>query len=57
MNSGGGGGAGGYCELWVNAPAATYTYAVGAGGAGGAAGTYAGGNGAAGLVIVEEFYG
>ena len=55
-NSSGGGGAGGYCERWVDDPDETYAYAVGAGGSGGAAGTDAGGNGSAGIVIVEEFY-
>ena len=37
-------------------PSATYTYTVGAKGTGGAAGTVAGGDGAAGIIIVEEFY-
>ena len=55
-NSSGGGGAGGYCERLVDDPDETYAYAVGAGGSGGAAGTDAGGNGSAGIVIVEEFY-
>ena len=50
-----GGGAGEYVEFWVNAPTAT-TYAIGAAGTGGAAGTTAGGDGAAGIVIVEEYY-
>lgn len=53
-----GGGAGGYCEKLITSPAATYSYAVGTGGAGGAAGSggYAGGNGAAGMIIIDEFY-
>jgi hypothetical protein len=51
-----GGGAGGYVEKLITSPAATYTYTVGTGGAGGAAGTLAGGNGAAGIIIVDEFY-
>jgi hypothetical protein len=55
-NSGGGGGAGGYVEKLFVAPAATYTYTVGASGSGGAAGTNAGGNGAAGIIIVDEYY-
>jgi hypothetical protein len=50
--SGGGGGAGEYVELIINAPAATYTYTVGAVGT---AGTSAGA-GAAGLIIVDESY-
>jgi hypothetical protein len=46
-NSGdGGGGAGEYFELIIGSPAATYTYTVGAGG----------GNGAAGRIVVKEFY-
>lgn len=53
---GAGGGSGGYVEKLITSPAATYTYTVGAGGAGGAAGTKAGGNGAAGIIIVDEFY-
>jgi hypothetical protein len=52
---GGGGGAGEYVEFWVNNPGNT-TYTVGSGGNGGAAGTQAGGNGAAGVIIIEEFY-
>lgn len=36
--AGGGGAGGGYCRLWVAAAAATYTYTVGPGGAGGTAG-------------------
>lgn len=55
-NSGGGGGAGGYVEKIITAPSATYTYTVGAAANGGAAGTEAGGNGAAGIIIVDEFY-
>jgi hypothetical protein len=54
--TGTGGGAGGYVEKLITSPAATYTYTVGTGGAGGAAGTLAGGNGAAGIIIVDEFY-
>lgn len=56
--NGSGGGSGGYVEALIVAPAATYTYTVGAGGAGGTAGTggAAGGNGAAGIIIVDEFY-
>ncbi len=47
-----GGGAGGTVVAWINAPDATYTYTVGALGAGAANG----GNGGSGLIIVEEFY-
>jgi hypothetical protein len=54
---GGGGGEGEYVELIINAPAATYTYTVGAGGAAGSAGTNgaAGGNGGSGVIIVDEY--
>ena len=54
----GGGGSGGYCEKIISSPASTYSYSVGIGGGGGSAGTdgFAGGNGAAGLIIVEEYY-
>ena len=54
--AGGGGGAGAYCERLITSPAATYTYTIGTGGAGGSAGTNAGGNGADGIIIVDEFY-
>lgn len=54
LNSGGGG-AGEYLELWCfNMSSAAYT--VGALGAGGVAGTLTGGAGAAGTIIIEEFY-
>ena len=58
LSCGGGGGAGGYCEKLITAPAATYTYTVGAKGTGGTAGTsgFAGGDGAAGLIIIDEWY-
>lgn len=55
---GSGGGAGGYMEVYVQSPNATYSYTVGAGGNGGTAGTNggAGGGGAGGVIIIEEFY-
>src|SRR5215472_1524431 len=55
---GAGGSSGGFVILYINNPAATYAYAVGAAGAGAAAAgnTSAGGNGAAGIIIVREFY-
>lgn len=58
MRSGSGGGAGGYIEAIIEAPAATYSYAVGSGGAGGTGGTSggAGGAGGSGIIIVKEFY-
>jgi hypothetical protein len=53
-----GGSPGGYVEKRINAPDASYSYAVGAGGGGGTLGTGGdnGGSGATGIVIVEEFY-
>jgi hypothetical protein len=55
---GGGGGGGANCMALISAPAATYTYAVGAGGTAGTAGTsgFAGGNGSAGGIWVTEYY-
>ena len=50
----GSGGAGEYVEFEIDAPAASYTYTVGAGGAAGS-GTL-GGAGGSGLIIVDEFY-
>lgn len=56
-SGGGGGGAGAYVEKTITAPAATYSYGVGAAGSAGAAGsTAAGGAGGSGLIIVQEFY-
>lgn len=54
--SGAGGAEGGYGEILVTSYAASYPYAVGPGGAGSIAGTDAGGNGGAGVVVVEECY-
>lgn len=53
-----GGGAGGFVDAYVYTPTATYFYAVGTGGAGATLGTngFAGGAGAAGIILVEEFY-
>jgi hypothetical protein len=53
-----GGGSGSYIEHIIGAPAATYTYAVGAGGTGtaGSGGGGTGGNGGSGIIIVEEYY-
>lgn len=51
----GGGGAGGYIEAIITSPAATYGYVVGAGGMGGQ-GSWPGGNGADGVIIIEEHY-
>lgn len=57
-SAGGGGGAGGYLEGAITGPSATYTYTVGASGAGGAAGGSGanGGAGGSGLIVVDEFY-
>ncbi len=53
-----GGGGGGSLEKIIGSPSATYAYAVGAGGAAGTGGSVAnGGAGAAGIIIVEEYYG
>lgn len=57
-NSGAGGGSGEYVEFYMTAAqvGASKTYTVGAKGTGGAAGGRAGGDGAAGIIIIEEFY-
>lgn len=55
--AGGSGGNGEYVEFLINSPAATYSYSVSTGGAGGVqAGDYDGGNGGSGYIIVDEFY-
>lgn len=53
-----GGGSGGYIEAIIMNPVGTYTYTVGSGGNGSAAGTngFSGSTGAAGQIVVEEFY-
>lgn len=57
-SGGSGGGAGEFVEFIMSAAqvGASQTYAVGSGGNGGAAGTVAGGNGSAGIIIIEEFH-
>jgi hypothetical protein len=45
VGTGAGGGAGGYAQLLITSPAASYSYAVGAGGTAGASGANAGGTG------------
>jgi hypothetical protein len=47
-----GGAAGGYSEKVIGSPAATYSYSVGTGGSG----VSGAGNGAGGVIIIEEFY-
>lgn len=56
--SGVGGGAGGFVDAIITSPIASYSYAVGAAGTGQGAGTSgaAGGDGAAGVIIVREYY-
>lgn len=54
--SGHGGGAGGYVHAFIGSPSATYSYAVGAGGAGGVGSTVNGFAGASGIIIVKEYY-
>ena len=59
LYAGSGGGAGAYCEVTINNPAASYTFAAAstALGGSGANGQGAGGNGAGGQIVVEEHYG
>jgi hypothetical protein len=54
--NGGGGGGGGYVEKLITTPSASYTYTVGATANGGSAGGVAGGAGAAGVIIIDEYY-
>lgn len=56
--AGSGGNAGAYIVATIPSPSSTYAYAVGSGGAIGGAGPsgQGGGTGAAGIIIVEEFY-
>jgi hypothetical protein len=54
---GGGGSAGGYVRKLINSPAATYSYAVGSGGAAGSSSGYSVSSaGASGIIIITEFY-
>lgn len=59
FGNGGGGGGGEYVELNINSPAATYAYIVGPGGTAGTGGSGGGnaGSGAAGRIIIDEYYG
>jgi hypothetical protein len=54
--SGSGGSAGGHFKKLIVGPSATYAYAVGAGGNAGTGTTQNGGAGAAGIIIVDEYY-
>lgn len=58
LAQGAGGGEGEYIEIVISAPAATYTYTVGAAGAAGTAGTngFTGGAGGTGFIYVDEYY-
>jgi hypothetical protein len=60
LDTGGGGGAGGYIDALIVNPATSYAYAIGSGGAGGTAGTgtsaHAGGSGGSGVIIIDEHY-
>jgi len=55
---GSGGASAGYVRKMINSPAATYSYAIGAGGTAGTAGTsgFAGGAGGSGVIFVTEYY-
>jgi len=57
-NPGAGGAAGGYGELVIDNPAASYSYTVGAGGLGATAGTNsgAGGAGGSGVILIEAIF-
>lgn len=52
----GGGGGGEFVEFFINSPASTYAFTMGAKGLGGTSPNSAGGNGTDGLAIVEELY-
>jgi hypothetical protein len=56
VSSGNGGGAGAYLEKMINSPSATYSYAVGAVGGTGSGGGAQPRAGAAGIIIVTEYY-
>jgi hypothetical protein len=56
VSSGNGGAAGGYLEKMITSPSATYSYAVGAAGGTGSGGGAQPRPGAAGIIIVTEFY-
>jgi hypothetical protein len=56
---GGGGGSGAYVDVIIPTPTASYAYTVGAAGSGGAGTSgvaYDGGPGAAGIIIIDEYY-
>ena len=51
-----GGSGGAYLEKLITSPAASYAYTVGAAGTGGTGAAWPGGNGAPGIIIIDEFY-
>lgn len=55
-NDGAGGGAGATCEFIINAPAGTYTYAIGISGTAGTGTGFNGGAGGTGGIWIEEHY-
>lgn len=55
LGAAGGGGCGEYVEFYINSPAGSYSYTIGAGGIAGTGGA-AGAVGASGIIIVEEDY-
>lgn len=57
LASGGGGGGGGGCvTATITDPLSSYSYAVGAGGTGGTAASFQGGDGGSGQIYIEEYY-
>lgn len=57
ITTGGGGGGGEFVYLIINSPSATYTYTIGASGAGGVGANNTGGAGGTGFIFVIEHYG
>ena len=58
MQTGAGGAAGGYVEVYLSSLATSYSVTVGAGGAAGTQGTGGGGGGVGGpgVIIIDEYY-
>lgn len=59
VQAGGGGGSGAQIEALIPAPVAgtTYAYSIGVGGNAGLAGSFNGGAGGSGIIVIEEVYG
>lgn len=55
-DGGAGGGAGGYAKFKISNPSGTYSYSVGAAGNGSTGGANNGGSGAAGIIIITEYF-